>query len=82
MNSKYVVLASALLISVTTFAQKDQIKAAEKALKGGKSQEAATFLTEAESLIANAADAEKAQFFFVKGNTYLDLANKNVNTDC
>ncbi|MGZ9676113.1 tetratricopeptide repeat protein [Flavobacterium sp. GNP001] len=81
MNSKYVVLASALLISVTTFAQKDQIKAAEKALKGGKSQEAATFLTEAESLIANAADAEKAQFFFVKGNTYLDLANKNVNTD-
>ncbi|MBQ0908925.1 tetratricopeptide repeat protein [Flavobacterium sp. F-328] len=81
MNSKYVVLASALLISVTTFAQKDQIKAAEKALKGGKSQEAATFLTEAEALIANAADAEKAQFFFVKGNTYLDLANKNVNTD-
>lgn len=81
MNSKYVVLASALLISVTTFAQKDQIKAAEKALKAGKSQEAATFLTEAESLIANAADAEKAQFFFAKGNTYLDLANKNVNTD-
>ena len=81
MKSKYVVLASALLISVTTFAQKDQIKAAEKALKGGKSQEAATFLTEAEALIANAADAEKAQFFFVKGNTYLDLANKNVNTD-
>lgn len=81
MNSKYVVLASALLISVTTFAQKDQIKAAEKALKGGKSQEAATFLTEAEALIANAADAEKAQFYFVKGNTYLDLANKNVDTD-
>ncbi|MFN7099226.1 MAG: tetratricopeptide repeat protein [Flavobacterium sp.] len=81
MNSKYVVLASALLISVTTFAQKDQIKAAEKALKGGKSQEAISLLTEAESLIGNAADAEKAQFYFVKGNTYLDLANKNVDTD-
>lgn len=81
MKSKYVLLASALLISVATFAQKDQIKAAEKALKGGKSQEAVTILMEAESLIANATDAEKAQFFFVKGNALLDLANKNVDTD-
>ena len=81
MKSKYVLLASALLISVATFAQKDQIKAAEKALKGGKSQEAVTILAEAESLIANASDAEKAQFFFVKGNALLDLANKKVSTD-
>jgi tetratricopeptide (TPR) repeat protein len=79
MKGKYVLLASALLISVATFAQKDQIKAAEKALKGGKSQEAVTILMEAESLIANAPDAEKAQFFFVKGNALLDLANKNVD---
>ena len=81
MKGKYVLLASALLISVATFAQKDQIKAAEKALKGGKSQEAVTILTEAESLIANAPDAEKAQFFFVKGNALLDLANKNVDAN-
>ncbi|MFV8346216.1 tetratricopeptide repeat protein [Flavobacterium sp. ZB4P13] len=81
MKSKYVLLASALLISVATFAQKDQIKAAEKALKAGKSQEAVTILMEAESLIANAPDAEKAQFFFVKGNSLLDLANKNVDAN-
>ena len=81
MKSKYVLLASALLISVATFAQKDQIKAAEKAMKGGKSQEAATILTEAEPLIAAATDAEKAQFFFVKGNALLDLANKNVDAN-
>lgn len=81
MKSKYVILASALLISVATFAQKDQIKAAEKALKGGNSQEAATILQGAESLIANATEAEKAQFFFVKGNALLDLANKNVDAD-
>ncbi|MFV5700700.1 tetratricopeptide repeat protein [Flavobacterium sp. XS2P12] len=80
MKSKYVILASALLISVATFAQKDQIKAAEKAMKGGNSQEAATILQGAESLIANATDAEKAQFFFVKGNALLDLANKNIGT--
>ena len=80
MKSKYVILASVLLISVATFAQKDQIKAAEKALKGGNSQEAATILLGTESLIANATDAEKAQFFFVKGNALLDLAKKNVET--
>jgi len=78
MKSKYVILASALLISVATFAQKDQIKAAEKALKGGNPQEAVTILQGAESLIPNAADAEKSHYFFVKGNAYLDLANKKV----
>jgi hypothetical protein len=81
MKSKYVLLASALLISVATFAQKDQIKAAEKALKGGNSQEAVNILQAAESASATAPDAEKAQFLFVKGNAYLDLANKKVDAD-
>jgi tetratricopeptide (TPR) repeat protein len=78
MKSKYVILASALLISVATFAQKDQIKAAEKALKGGNSAEAVTILQAAEAASATAPDGEKAQYFFVKGNAYLDLANKKV----
>jgi tetratricopeptide (TPR) repeat protein len=81
MKSKYVILASALLISVATFAQKDEIKAAEKALKKGEFKEAAAILEGAESLIPNASDSEKAQFFFVKGNVYLDLANKAIETD-
>ncbi|PWA04347.1 tetratricopeptide repeat protein [Flavobacterium psychrotolerans] len=79
MKSKYVILASALLISVSTFAQKDQIKAAEKALKSGNSAEAKGILQQAESLIPNATDSEKAQYFFVKGNTLLDLATKNID---
>lgn len=78
MKSKYAILASAFLISVASFAQKDQIKAAEKALKGGNSLEAVSILQVAESLIPNATDAEKAQYFFVKGNALLDLANKKV----
>ena len=78
MKSKYAILASAFLISVASFAQKDQIKAAEKALKGGNSLEAVSILQGAESLIPNATDAEKAQYFFVKGNALLDLANKKV----
>ena len=80
MKSKYVILASVLLMSVATFAQKDQIKAAEKALKKGNSQEAITLLKGAELLIANATESEKAQFQFIKGNALLDLANKNIET--
>lgn len=81
MKSKYVILASALLISVATFAQKNELKEADKVLKKGEAQAALTILQSAESLIANAADAEKAQFFFLKGNALLALANKNVDTD-
>ena len=81
MKSKYVLLASALLISVATFAQKDQIKAAEKALKAGNAQEAITILQGAEAASAAAPDAEKAQFNFVKANAHLALATKNENTD-
>ena len=81
MKSKYVLLASALLISVATFAQKDQIKAAEKALKAGNAQEAITILQGAEAASAAAPDAEKAQFQFVKAKAHLALATKNENTD-
>ncbi|MGL5112378.1 MAG: tetratricopeptide repeat protein [Flavobacterium sp.] len=81
MKSKYVMLASAMLISVATFAQKDQIKAAEKAFKSGKSDEAKTILLDAEAVMTNATDAEKAQYYFVKGNVMLDLATKSVDKD-
>ena len=81
MKSRYVIIASALFLSVASIAQKNEIKAAEKALKAGKSDEAITILTGAEYLSVNAPDAEKAQFLFVKGNAYLDLANKNVDAD-
>ncbi len=78
MKSKYVILASALLISVATFAQKDQIKSAEKALKSGDAQGAITILKDAQNLVVNAKDVEQAQYYFVQGNAYLDLANKKV----
>lgn len=78
MKSKYVILASALLISVSNFAQKDQIKAAEKALKNGNAAEAVATLKQAESTIGAATAAEKAQYYFVKGNALADLANKKV----
>jgi Tfp pilus assembly protein PilF len=81
MKSKYVLLASALLISVATFAQKDQIKAAEKAIKVGNAQEAIIILQGAEAASAAAPESEKAQFQFVKANAHLALATKNQDAD-
>lgn len=78
MKSKYLILASALMISVATFAQKDQIKNAEKALKSGDAQGAITILKDAENLVVNAKDTEQAQYYFVQGNAFLELANKKV----
>ncbi|WP_306350241.1 tetratricopeptide repeat protein [Flavobacterium sp. '19STA2R22 D10 B1'] len=80
MKNRYLIVASSILISMSSFAQKDQLKAAEKALKNGNAAEAKATLQGAESLIAAASDAEKAQFYFLKGNAYLDLAKKNVET--
>jgi tetratricopeptide (TPR) repeat protein len=81
MKSRYVIIASALFLSVASFAQKNEIKAAEKAFKSGKSDEAIMILTGVESMVVNAPEAEQAQYYFVKGNVYLDLANKNVDSD-
>lgn len=78
MKSRYAIMVSALFLSAAGFAQKNEIKAAEKALKGGNAAEAITILTGAENASVNAPDTERAQFLFVKGNAYLDLANKKV----
>lgn len=81
MKSKNVMLASALLISVATFAQKDQLKAAEKAFKKGNIQEVGSQLNQAESLIAGASDAEKAQYYYLRQAVYMDAADKEVEVD-
>lgn len=79
MKGKYVMLASVLALSVATFAQKKELRAAEKAVKNG--EEVLTILKGAEPLMAAASDEEKAQYFFLKGNAYMDLVDKKVDTD-
>ncbi|UII80145.1 tetratricopeptide repeat protein [Flagellimonas sp. CMM7] len=75
MKTKVLILL-AIGISTMGFSQKNEIKAAEKALKTGDSESAKTALEGAASLI-DAADAKiQAQYYAVKGNTYSDLAKK------
>ena len=59
MINKHFIVASALMISLGSFAQKDQIKAAEKALKNENPTEALASLGQAESLLSGATEAEK-----------------------
>lgn len=79
MKIKNLVIATSLIFSVSTFAQKEELKTAEKALKSGNSAEAKAALMQAESLMSNADDSQKAQFYFLKGNICFDLAKKNVD---
>lgn len=76
MKKRYLILASIVMISTGAMAQKNELKAAEKALKNGNAPEAKTLLMAAEPLLAT--DADKAQYQFVKGNIALELANKNM----
>lgn len=75
MRTKFLILI-ALGISAMGFSQKNEIKAAEKALKDGDPASAKTALEGAASLIDAADERLQAQYYAVKGNTYQDLAKK------
>lgn len=77
MKSKHIILATVALISLGSFAQKEQIKAAEKAFKNENPTEALSILKQAETSLTVATASEKAQYNFVKGNVLSALAAKN-----
>lgn len=63
----------AVSLSFTAFAQKDELKAAKKALKSGDATAAKSAIDQAESKVE---DKYKAEYYFVKGQTYYELAKK------
>ena len=73
---KRIVTLSLLFISVVAFAQKSELKKADKALKSGKTAEAKAALDAAESLIGSADDKTKAKFYLTKGKINQILAQK------
>jgi len=62
------------------FAQKNEIKAAEKALKGGDAVSAKSSLEAASGAISGADEKIQAQYYFTKGKVYADLAKKGDDT--
>ena len=59
-------LLSALFLSLTVFAQKDQIKTAEKALKSGDFAAAMAAVNEAEGLIAGVDQKTTAKYYYIR----------------
>ncbi len=71
---KQLILAALMLVSVGAFAQKKEIKKAEKALKNQNTVEALTYLKQAEGMLGSADNTLKAQFYVLKGEAYLNDA--------
>ena len=79
MKTKILILA-AMSFTMIGFAQKNEIKAAEKALKGGDTSGAKSSL-EAAAGVIDAADVKvQAQYHFLRGKIYADLAKKGDNS--
>jgi len=74
---KQILLAGIIMLSTVAFAQKKEIKKAEKALKSGDLTEAIGYLTQAEALLGAADTKLKTQFYLVKGEAYLADAGTN-----
>ena len=64
---RIVVLSFALMIGAFSFAQKKELKEAEKAIKDNNFADAKSSITQAESLMSAMDDKEKAKFYFLKG---------------
>ncbi|MDR6845291.1 hypothetical protein [Flavobacterium granuli] len=80
MKSIFKTLFSLLLFIPLTYAQKNQIKAAQKELKAGNSEQVIAILSPVEYLISNASDEDRIHFYYIKGTALVDLANQNINT--
>ncbi|MCX2680868.1 tetratricopeptide repeat protein [Galbibacter sp. EGI 63066] len=74
---KQVLLASALMITSLAVAQKKELRTAEKALDKGGTAEAKSTLESLSSTIESADDKYKAQYYFLTGKMYADLAKKS-----
>ena len=76
---RIILVASAILFTTAGFSQKDELKAIEKAIKQSQFTEARTTLQSLEGTIENADDKYKAQYYFLKGQTYYELAKKGID---
>ncbi|MFS4417423.1 tetratricopeptide repeat protein [Maribacter sp. 2307ULW6-5] len=75
MKRRLLIIAG-LAFTMVGFAQKNEIKAAEKALKGGDAASAKNTLEAASGLISGADEKLQAQYHFTLGKAYMDLAKK------
>lgn len=78
---KQLIILSAFFISMTVFAQNDELKTAEKALKANDFASAMSAVNQAEGLIANADQKTKAKFYYLKGMALYQNGNPNADVE-
>lgn len=79
---KIIALVMLVAVSSMSFAQKNEIKAIEKALKSSNFANAKSAVTAAEALIGNMDDKSKAKFYFLKAKAlYANGAGTDANID-
>ncbi|OIQ38726.1 MAG: hypothetical protein BM563_05605 [Bacteroidetes bacterium MedPE-SWsnd-G1] len=81
MNTKIATLAVSMLMTMSTIAQKNEVKAAEKALKKKDYATALTEITKADELISNADEKLKAKYYYIKGMALYAEGSDNSNLD-
>ena len=74
-----ILIVLAMAFSMVGVAQKNELKAAEKALKSGSSTEAKAQLESIAGMIESADARVQAQYYFVRGKVFADLARKGDN---
>ncbi len=79
MKTKSIVFA-ALSLTAVTFAQKREIKSAEKAAESGSYAQAQTEIEAVSGMMGDMDDKDKEYFYFVKGRAYLG-GEENKNAD-
>ena len=67
---KHILIALSLAFGLTSFAQKKELKMAEKAIKKSNYAEAKTALSQAEALMASMDDKTKEKFHLLKGQAF------------
>lgn len=73
---KQILIASAMMLSMTAFAQKKEMREASKAIAKGEFSQALNFLNQAQG--SALADAKLApEFHFIKGQLFVEKAKKN-----
>lgn len=75
MKTKFLIML-AMVFSIAGFSQKAELKEVEKALKGGQSAAAKTTLESIAGSIGGADARLQAQYYYLRGQVYADLANK------
>lgn len=75
MKTKLLTLAL-MCVALAGFSQKGELKAADKALKSGDAASAKASLDGIQGMISGADEKVQAEYFFLRGKTYADLANK------